>query len=135
MNPSNRESVLVAKLGDFNYASYVIQEIIDIKYNTQLRPPEVLFGLPAGHPIDWWSIGTLIYELLIGKEITEIDNTKRENITFIEKHIGEIPKEILDKGKFTSNYYYNCSGKWKLKNVNIYYLYLFYQIKLNILLN
>lgn len=58
----------VVKLCDFGSAMFSgDNEITPYLCSRFYRAPEVILGLPYDHPMDMWSIGCVVYELLTGR--------------------------------------------------------------------
>lgn len=63
------------------------------------RAPEIILGLPYDHPLDIWSIGCVIYELLTGK-ILFPGKTNNEMLKLMMDLKGPFPKKMLKKAEF-----------------------------------
>ena len=56
------------KLTDFGYAKEITQPLGDYSFcgTIEYAAPELISGSPYGPSIDWWALGIITYELLIG---------------------------------------------------------------------
>eukprot|EP01069_Polyplicarium_translucidae_P001263 Polyplicarium_translucidae@DN1602_c0_g1_i1.p1 len=65
------ENILVArdgylKLTDFGFAKVIEYRTYTLCGTPEYIAPEVLLNKGHGKPVDWWTIGVLIYEMLVG---------------------------------------------------------------------
>ena len=108
----NGSNTLV-KLIDFGsscFDGYQKYEYIQSRF---YRAPEVILGIPYGPPMDIWSTGLVLVELLIGKPLFPGDN-EEEQLSMIAELLGEPPKDIIDASKrkdefFDKNDVIKCS--------------------------
>ena len=63
------------------------------------RAPEVLLGLPFGPPIDMWSFGCVLAELVTGSALF-IGKNRRELLTKMANLLGPLPVAVFAKAKF-----------------------------------
>lgn len=93
----------------------------------QYRAPEIFLHAPFTETVDIWSIGCILFELYTGfvlvPTFTNNENYEDWNfqLHFFEKNLGPIPKQLLDVGKKTLDFY-NCdqNGNYSLKNPMIF---------------
>ena len=85
------------KVADFGTACYTDQQIFSYIQSRYYRAPEVLYGMRYGPPIDMWSLGCVVYELLSGEPLYPADD-EEELSQMIEASIGMPPAEIYKKG-------------------------------------
>ena len=83
IKPSNRnlkpENLLIAsdgyiKLTDFDFAKIIDGRTYTLCGTPEYFAPEILLGKGYGKPVDWWGLGILIYELLLGNYMI-LENT------------------------------------------------------------
>merc|ERR1719163_2706779 len=57
-----------AKLTDFGFAKFLPQgaRTYTLCGSPEHMAPEVLLNMGHGKPVDWWSLGILIYEMMVG---------------------------------------------------------------------
>lgn len=91
--------------------------------------PEVLRGEAHGHAVDWWSLGTLIYEMLTGLVSFYIhSNLIYDHLKppFYSNNINIMYKKILD-GELKFPSYLSADAQTIIKGVSVYprYLWIF----------
>lgn len=91
------DKLMDTKVADFGTACYTDQQIFSYIQSRYYRAPEVLYGLRYGPPIDMWSLGCVVYELLVGEPLYPADD-EEELSDMIESSIGVPPSEIYKKG-------------------------------------
>ncbi|XP_070570905.1 probable serine/threonine-protein kinase dyrk2 [Ptychodera flava] len=93
------------KLIDFGLALHRSECRKGLRLQTRYyRAPEVVFGTDFDAAIDVWSLGVVLCELYTGKGLFRAKDEKGLVGEFVEV-LGECPKKILDKGKFTNRYF------------------------------
>jgi dual specificity tyrosine-phosphorylation-regulated kinase 2/3/4 len=92
--------MMVTKVGDFGTACLVSQQYFSYVQSRYYRAPEILYGLRYGPPIDMWSIGCVVYELIVGEPLYPAED-ELELAKMIEISIGPPPPDI-----------YRLSLKW-----------------------
>ena len=79
------------------------------------RAPEVVLGIPYSHPIDMWSLGCVLFELVNG---TPLFPAKDENelLEYFTITLGEVPAALIRTGKNHENFfnYDRSRGKYEL---------------------
>ncbi|CAH1262948.1 PRKX [Branchiostoma lanceolatum] len=66
------EDILISKGGhvkltDFGYAKVVLHRTYTICGSPEYMAPELLLNKGHGKPVDWWTFGVLVYEMLVGQ--------------------------------------------------------------------
>ncbi|KAF5378088.1 hypothetical protein D9615_007605 [Tricholomella constricta] len=77
-----------------------------------LRPPEVVVGASWGKPVDIWSLGCSLYEMLVGKAMLEPgipDGGVPVMHTFL---LGDYPLRLLERGQHSS-IFFNADGSFR----------------------
>ncbi|KAJ8907738.1 hypothetical protein NDN08_007844 [Rhodosorus marinus] len=94
------------KLGDFGSA-FTTDEGMDVTpylVSRFYRAPEIVLGLPYGHPIDIWSLGCCLFELYTGK-IAFPGRSNNEMLKLFQEVCGAIPNKLIRKAQFRENHY------------------------------
>ncbi|EAN90089.1 putative protein kinase [Trypanosoma cruzi] len=97
-------SSLKIKIIDFSSSFYVGAGIYTYLQSRYYRAPEVILGARYGPPIDIWSTGCLLAELLLGLPLLP-GSSDFHQLYLMEEMLGPLPPEILVKGMQTANYY------------------------------
>ncbi|ORC92495.1 protein kinase [Trypanosoma theileri] len=92
------------KLIDFSSSSYVEEGIYTYLQSRYYRAPEVILAAGYGPPIDIWSTGCLLAELLLGLPLLP-GSCDYHQLYLMEEMLGPLPNSLLKKGKHTLNYY------------------------------
>ena len=58
------------------------------------RAPEILLGIPYDHAIDMWSLGCIIYELVISTPLFPA-GSENELLEFWYVTIGKVPPHMI----------------------------------------
>lgn len=54
------------KLADFGFAKVVESKTYTLCGTPEYLSPEIILNKGHGKPVDWWTLGILIYEMLVG---------------------------------------------------------------------
>ncbi|ESL09969.1 protein kinase [Trypanosoma rangeli SC58] len=95
---------LKIKLIDFSSSFYVGAGIYTYVQSRYYRAPEVIVGAGYGPPIDIWSTGCLLAELLLGLPLLP-GSSDFHQLYLMEEMLGPLPPELLQRGKQTADYY------------------------------
>jgi dual specificity tyrosine-phosphorylation-regulated kinase 2/3/4 len=68
------------------------------------RAPEVVLGIHYGHPVDMWSLGCIVYELITGRPIFP-GRDENELLEYIIVTVGKVPQEMLESAKKYKTFY------------------------------
>lgn len=113
------------KLIDFGSATYTSRALDNTYLQSRYyRAPEVILGVPFSEKIDIWSLGCVIAELFLGCPIYP-GGCEFDQIRFITSTEGLPPKEMLDVGKKSRQYFVppnSFSPNWRLKSEEEYSL-------------
>ena len=63
------------KLTDFGFAKYCTSRTFTLCGTPEYLAPEVLLNKGHGKPVDWWTLGILIYEMIAGIDPFNDDDT------------------------------------------------------------
>ncbi|OHT05138.1 Dual specificity tyrosine-phosphorylation-regulated kinase 4 [Tritrichomonas foetus] len=91
---TNDESLVSTKVADFGTACFAEEQIFSYIQSRYYRAPEVLYGIRYGPPIDMWSLGCVVYELIIGQPLFPAQD-EEELALMLETALGPPPREIF----------------------------------------
>jgi dual specificity tyrosine-phosphorylation-regulated kinase 2/3/4 len=106
----NKSSI---KVIDFGSACQEGNKVFDYIQSRYYRAPEVVFEAGYDKPIDIWSVGCILFELVTGCPLFPAQS-ESELFKMITETLGIPPKEFLLKGK-RRHYYINPDGGLKRK--------------------
>ena len=86
------------KLIDFGVARYIGTHTDPYIQSRFYRAPEVMLGLPYSSPVDMWSFGCLVCELLTGKPVFE-GETDAQMLSQIAEVLGPPPAGVFPPGE------------------------------------
>eukprot|EP00904_Undaria_pinnatifida_P004405 jgi/Undpi1/13966/HiC_scaffold_9.g03617.m1 len=102
-------SRVTVKLCDFGSAIHKSEACLyygDFDIQTlAYRAPEVLMGCPFGPPIDTWSTGVILLELLLGRPLFHTAGSRAALLTQIVCAFGPLPLRRFRVGRFYSEYF------------------------------
>ena len=91
------------KVIDFGSSCYEHQRIYTYIQSRFYRAPEVILGAKYGMPIDMWSLGCILAELLTGYPLYPGEDEGDQLATIIEL-LGMPPQKLLDSSKRARNF-------------------------------
>jgi len=91
------------KVIDFGSSCYEHQRIYTYIQSRFYRAPEVILGAKYGMPIDMWSLGCILAELLTGYPLFPGEDEGDQLATIIEL-LGMPPQKVLDQSKRARNF-------------------------------
>ncbi|KAF6023096.1 DYRK2 [Bugula neritina] len=91
------------KVIDFGSSCYEHQRIYTYIQSRFYRAPEVILGAKYGMPIDMWSLGCILAELLTGYPLFPGEDESDQLATIIEIN-GLPPQKMLDQAKRARNF-------------------------------
>ena len=105
-------SLYRVKLGDFGNAAWVDKRYGDDIQTREYRCPEVILGSPWGTPVDIWSLGCMVFELLTGDFLFNPKtgqgySKEDDHLAQVVELLGDIPRKVkfsgVDSKKFFNN--------------------------------
>ena len=93
-----KESTTNVKLIDFGSSCFVGHQMYEYIQSRFYRAPEVMIGIKYSTPIDMWSFGLIIVELITGTPLFPGDN-EEEELWMISQLLGPPPKKLVSIGK------------------------------------
>ena len=91
-------------LGDFEAATYVHHDIKISQFNVGtrvIRPPEMEYQIPYSFSVDYWCIGIVMYQILLGRSPFYFDDNMNRQIklenSFWDVILANQCKEIIQK--------------------------------------
>eukprot|EP01102_Stenamoeba_stenopodia_P008153 TRINITY_DN2318_c0_g1_i2.p1 TRINITY_DN2318_c0_g1~~TRINITY_DN2318_c0_g1_i2.p1 ORF type:complete len:542 (+),score=111.83 TRINITY_DN2318_c0_g1_i2:322-1947(+) len=92
------------KVIDFGSSCYTNDHLGHYIQSRAYRAPEVILGLPYDCKIDIWSLGCILAELWTGS-VLFVNDSIPSLLARINGMLGPFPKEMLEKGKYTSKFF------------------------------
>ncbi|XP_042908738.1 dual specificity protein kinase CLK2 isoform X3 [Parasteatoda tepidariorum] len=118
MNPKKKRSVRKVldtniRLIDFGSATFDHEHHSTIVSTRHYRAPEVILELGWSQPCDVWSIGCILFELLMGITLFQTHDN-REHLAMMERILGPLPYRMCRKTK--TKYFYHGRLDWDHKS-------------------
>jgi len=92
------------KVIDFGSSCYEHQRVYTYIQSRFYRAPEVILGAKYGMPIDIWSLGCILAELLTGYPLLPGED-EADQLACIIELLGMPPQKLLDSSKRTKNFF------------------------------
>ena len=102
-------STTLVKIADFGSACRIGAKHFDYIQSRFYRAPEVLLGIEYGPPMDMWSLGIILVELLTGNPMFNGASENDQLWKYMEV-FGVPPKSVIDQGK-RSDKFFDDKGK------------------------
>ncbi|KAK4535250.1 hypothetical protein CDCA_CDCA04G1275 [Cyanidium caldarium] len=115
------------KLVDFGNACWIHKHFTEDIQTRQYRSPEVILGAGYDTSADMWSCACMIFELLTGDFLFDPHSGRsfdrdEDHLGLAVELLGDIPLEVLNRGKYTREYF-NRHGKLRnIKKLNFWSL-------------
>ncbi|CAK1546716.1 unnamed protein product [Leptosia nina] len=93
----------VFKVIDFGSSCYEHQRVYTYIQSRFYRAPEVMMGAKYGMPIDMWSLGCILAELLTGFPLLPGEDEADQMACIIEL-LGMPPQRLIEQGKRSKNF-------------------------------
>ncbi|CAH4032725.1 unnamed protein product [Pieris brassicae] len=94
---------MFSKVIDFGSSCYEHQRVYTYIQSRFYRAPEVMMGAKYGMPIDMWSLGCILAELLTGFPLLPGEDEADQMACIIEL-LGMPPQRLIEQGKRSKNF-------------------------------
>ena len=101
---------------DFGSSCYEHQRVYTYIQSRFYRAPEVILGARYGMPIDMWSLGCILAELLTGYPLLPGED-EGDQLSCIIELLGMPPQKLLDQSKRAKNFI-SSKGKYSIIIMN-----------------
>jgi serine/threonine-protein kinase SRPK3 len=113
------EQSYLVKVVDLGNACWVDKHFTDDVQTRQYRAPEIILGQQYAPPIDMWSMGCIVFELLTGDMLFEPKsgrhfNKNDDHLAQMIELCGRMPRSITQSGKFAGDYF---NRRGELRNI------------------
>ena len=115
----NLISVFISALQviDFGSSCYEHQRVYTYIQSRFYRAPEVILGARYGMPIDMWSLGCILAELLTGYPLLPGED-EGDQLSCIIELLGMPPQKLLDQSKRAKNFI-SSKGKYLQRKLHL----------------
>lgn len=110
---SAKGEVVVIDLGSACYESQKIQTYVQSRY---YRAPEIVIGHRSGCPIDMWSVGCILFELITGRPLFHAKN-ERDLLLYQMEVFGIIPPHVLRKSRRIDEFFIDMGDSIVVKTL------------------
>ena len=100
---------------DFGSSCYEHQRVYTYIQSRFYRAPEVILGARYGMPIDMWSLGCILAELLTGYPLLPGED-EGDQLSCIIELLGMPPQKLLDQSKRAKNFISSKGEKEWMRN-------------------
>ncbi|XP_018325659.1 dual specificity tyrosine-phosphorylation-regulated kinase 2 [Agrilus planipennis] len=94
---------MIFQVIDFGSSCYEHQRVYTYIQSRFYRAPEVILGAKYGMPIDMWSLGCILAELLTGFPLLPGED-EADQLACIMELLGMPPQKLLDQSKRAKNF-------------------------------
>nr|XP_029132522.1 homeodomain-interacting protein kinase 3-like isoform X4 [Labrus bergylta] len=116
----DKKPPLRAKLIDFGLA----MDNSTARQGMELQPvgfraPEIILGMPFSEAIDMWSVGCVLFGMLIGRDLFDCEDYY--TLQFMIELLGQPPDELLDNAMYKHTFFIETkSNSWRFQTIEEY---------------